>query len=106
MPSPSACASTPRAWHIAMPSGESGIHPISALAPPPCSELDGDRERGIDARPYEPAGYQAVAPPLQRLPLVPGGEEDPHRARADVNALHRLPFSLPSWLGDLAGPED
>src|SRR6056297_420523 len=29
MPSPSACASTPQAWHIAMPSGESGIHPIS-----------------------------------------------------------------------------
>ncbi len=30
MPSPSACVSTPRVWHIAMPSGESGIHPISA----------------------------------------------------------------------------
>jgi transposase InsO family protein len=29
MPSPSAFASTPRVWHIAMPSGESGIHPIS-----------------------------------------------------------------------------
>ncbi|WP_207623970.1 hypothetical protein, partial [Rhodobacter calidifons] len=26
---PTACASTPRVWHIAMPSGESGIHPIS-----------------------------------------------------------------------------